>query len=161
MLGASVQALGLWVGVTSRHVTPSSGPGTPTAAGVWFFSSQETCSRGRTVNQYSCPCSQEKAQPRFWGFQLMVAAGLLLWTLVGTQGWVLCLHKPTLWAATLIKFLPVAWVPIPGPRSHGLLILHPGQNGLALFPGLGPASAHVLDSQALGVALRRAWGAGL
>lgn len=37
-------------------------------------SSQETRGRGRTINQYSCPCSQEEVQLGFWGLQLLVAA---------------------------------------------------------------------------------------
>lgn len=68
-----------WVPGTSWQLEPGS-------------SSQETCSRGRTINQCSRPRGQEKAKPRFWGLQLMVAAGLLLWTLVGMPGWDLCLR---------------------------------------------------------------------
>ena len=63
---------------------PSSGPGTRMAALVCCFSPQETGSRGRTLHQCSCPRGQEKAQPRFWGLQLVVAAGWPLWILVGT-----------------------------------------------------------------------------
>lgn len=131
-----------------------SGPGTHMAALVCCFSPQETGSRGRTLHQCSCPRGQEKAQPRFWGLQLVVA-GWPLWILVGT--WtvsrVVCplscnsiklwsiglgpLSWP--WESTGHLFSP--WVGRPGPVSTSApLPQSGGQSQLApAVPGKGRA----------------------
>ncbi|XP_008840431.1 RING-type E3 ubiquitin-protein ligase PPIL2 isoform X3 [Nannospalax galili] len=45
----------------------------PGSQGPQTYRQGETSSRGRTINQHSCPCDQEKAQPGIWRLQFLVA----------------------------------------------------------------------------------------
>lgn len=85
------------------------------AAGVFFFMSQETSSRGRTFHQHCHPHGQEEVQSGLWGLQLLVAAG---WPriLVGIGGPWASGSVPELSALVIslgyepINLLPMTWV---------------------------------------------------